>query len=95
VAEAHAVALVAADFSAPKGGGRREGEYRWPPALGEEGGGASGLGESAVGELGGCPGGTAEPDAGARRGNRKEEGVGDWAQRQRGYRWHDGTCRRS
>jgi hypothetical protein len=49
---------------------------RWPPALGEEGGGASGLGESAAGELDGCSGGTADPDADARRGRMRVLGIG-------------------
>jgi hypothetical protein len=59
VAEARAVTLLPWNIRPRKEGVvERVKSTRWPPALGEEGGGASGLGESAAGELGGCPGGT-------------------------------------
>jgi hypothetical protein len=56
VAEARAVTLVPQNIRPQKEGvGERVKSTRWPPALGEEGGGASGFGELAAGELGGCP----------------------------------------
>jgi hypothetical protein len=84
--------LVAADDSSAEGGGRREGEDRTVAAGARRGHmrcvGIRGIGGERRRWL---SGGTAEPDADARRGSNR--GVRDWAHPR--CRWHDGADRQS